>query len=204
MLCALYPGGDRLHSPMQPLSQTTSIPDASIGSARRRGRTSTRPVSAPATRGGRCPALDWATVTYSPFVDVTQDTTALYASDCHVFLFPVDETDRSRAVAGRIARGAFPGFHCWNSAFGSKVRCIASFSLCASRNASSISCWASPRSPAAKLIRTQGPTGRKSNALDGARRLNVSHANNDVSCATTYASLYTMSLLLRRMPHSLN
>jgi hypothetical protein len=32
-----------------------------------------------------------------------------------------------------------------------------------------------------------------------ARRLNVSHANDDVSCATAYASLYTTSLLLRRL-----
>jgi hypothetical protein len=104
-------------------------------------------------------------VTYSPFVDVTEDMTAFYASDCHVLLFPVDETDRSRAVAGRIARGAFPGFHCWNSAFGSNMLGIVTFYLCASRKASSISFWASPRSPAAKLIRTQGPAGRKAMRL---------------------------------------
>jgi hypothetical protein len=48
-------------------------------------------------------------VTYSPFVDVTEDMTAFYTSDCHVLLFPVDEnrskpggcrTDRPRCISG--------------------------------------------------------------------------------------------------------
>jgi hypothetical protein len=37
---------------------------------------------------------------YSPFVDVTEDTIALCASDRHVFLFPVDDTNPIEA--GRL------------------------------------------------------------------------------------------------------
>ncbi len=33
--------------------------------------------------------LDWATMTHNPFVDITKDTTTLYASDRDVFLFLV-------------------------------------------------------------------------------------------------------------------
>jgi hypothetical protein len=33
--------------------------------------------------------LDWSTMTHNPFVDVTKDTTTLYASDRDVFLFLV-------------------------------------------------------------------------------------------------------------------
>ena len=61
--------------------------------------------------------LDWATMTHNPFVDVTKDTTTLYASDRDVFLFLVDDTNPIEA--GRLADGSpdlfFRGFHCWNS-----------------------------------------------------------------------------------------
>src|SRR5258705_11487388 len=43
--------------------------------------------------------LDWATMTHHPFVDITKDTTTLYASDRDVFLFLVDDT-------GRLADGS--------------------------------------------------------------------------------------------------
>jgi hypothetical protein len=36
--------------------------------------------------------LDWNTMTHNPFVDVTKDTTTLYASDRDVFLFLVEDT----------------------------------------------------------------------------------------------------------------
>ena len=36
--------------------------------------------------------LDWSTMPHNPFVDVTKDTTTLYASDRDVFLFLVDDT----------------------------------------------------------------------------------------------------------------
>src|SRR3954451_4678264 len=46
--------------------------------------------------------LDWKTMTRNPFVDITKDTTTLYASDRDVFLFLVDDTIRSRRVGYRM------------------------------------------------------------------------------------------------------
>ncbi|MGF6432450.1 hypothetical protein ABIE91_007670 [Bradyrhizobium elkanii] len=83
--------------------------------------------------------LDRATMTHNPFVDVTRDTTTLYASDRDVFLFLVDDTNPIEA--GRLADGSpdlyFRGFYCWNSEVGSKTLGIASFYLravCMNRN----------------------------------------------------------------------
>jgi hypothetical protein len=83
--------------------------------------------------------LDWATMTHNPFVDVTKDTTTLYASDRDVFLFLVDDTNPIEA--GRLADGSpdlfFRGFYCWNSEVGSKTLGMASFYLravCMNRN----------------------------------------------------------------------
>ena len=83
--------------------------------------------------------LDWATMTHNPFVDITKDTTTLYASDRDVFLFLVDDTHPIEA--GRLRNGEpdlyFRGFYCWNSEVGSKTLGIASFYLravCMNRN----------------------------------------------------------------------
>lgn len=83
--------------------------------------------------------LDWTTMTHNPFVDITKDTTTLYASDRDVFLFLVDDTNPIEA--GRLADGSpdlyFRGFYCWNSEVGSKTLGIASFYLravCMNRN----------------------------------------------------------------------
>jgi hypothetical protein len=84
-------------------------------------------------------ALDWASMTHNPFVDVTKDATTLYASDRDVFLFLVDDT---RPIeVGRLPNGEpdlyFRGFYCWNSEVGSKTLGIASFYLrtvCMNRN----------------------------------------------------------------------
>ncbi|RWO96925.1 DUF932 domain-containing protein [Mesorhizobium sp.] len=83
--------------------------------------------------------LDWATMTHNPFVDVTKDTTTLYASDRDVFLFLVDDTHPIEAE--RLPNGEpdlyFRGFYCWNSEVGSKTLGIASFYLravCMNRN----------------------------------------------------------------------
>jgi hypothetical protein len=83
--------------------------------------------------------LDWATMTHNPFVDVTKDTTTLYASDRDVFLFLVDDTHPIEA--GRLSNGDpdlyFRGFYCWNSEVGSKTLGIASFyvrAVCMNRN----------------------------------------------------------------------
>ena len=83
--------------------------------------------------------LDWSTMTHNPFVEVTKDTTTLYASDRDVFLFLVD--DAHPIEAGRLPNGDpdlyFRGFYCWNSEVGSKTLGIASFYLravCMNRN----------------------------------------------------------------------
>ena len=83
--------------------------------------------------------LNWATMRHNPFVDVTKDTTTLYASDRDVFLFLVDDTHPIEA--GRLPNGDpdlyFRGFYCWNSEVGSKTLGIASFYLravCMNRN----------------------------------------------------------------------
>ncbi|MDR3376725.1 MAG: DUF932 domain-containing protein [Ancalomicrobiaceae bacterium] len=75
--------------------------------------------------------LDWSTGVYNPRVDITQDTTTLYASDRDVFLFLVD--DLNPIEAGRLPDGGpdlfFRGFYCWNSEVGAKTLGIASFYL---------------------------------------------------------------------------
>jgi hypothetical protein len=83
--------------------------------------------------------LDWSTMMHNPFVEVTKDSTTLYASDRDVFLFLVD--DAHPIEAGRLPNGDpdlfFRGFYCWNSEVGSKALGIASFYLravCMNRN----------------------------------------------------------------------
>jgi hypothetical protein len=75
--------------------------------------------------------LDWSTGLYHPHVDITQDTTTLYASDRDVFVFLVD--DLNPIEAGKLADGSpdifFRGFYCWNSEVGAKTLGIASFYL---------------------------------------------------------------------------
>jgi hypothetical protein len=76
---------------------------------------------------------------HNPFVEVTKDSTTLYASDRDVFLFLVD--DAHPIEAGRLPNGDpdlfFRGFYCWNSEVGSKTLGMASFYLravCMNRN----------------------------------------------------------------------
>lgn len=83
--------------------------------------------------------LDWSTMRHNPMVDVTEDTTTLYASDRDVFLFLCD--DLNPIEAGRLPDGSpdlyFRGFYCWNSEVGSRSLGIASFYLravCQNRN----------------------------------------------------------------------
>jgi hypothetical protein len=82
--------------------------------------------------------LDWRTMQYNPYVDVSKETTTLYASDRDVFLFLVDDTHPIEA--GRLPNGDpdlfFRGFYCWNSEVGAKTLGIATFYLravCANR-----------------------------------------------------------------------
>lgn len=83
--------------------------------------------------------LDWSTRVYNPDVDITRDTTTLYASDRDVFLFLVD--DHNPIEAGKLPDGSpdlyFRGFYAWNSEVGAKTLGIASFYLravCQNRN----------------------------------------------------------------------
>lgn len=83
--------------------------------------------------------LDWSTGIYNPRVDITKETTTLYASDRDVFLFLVD--DLNPIEAGRLPDGSpdlyFRGFYCWNSEVGAKTLGMASFYLravCQNRN----------------------------------------------------------------------
>ncbi|MBN8998004.1 MAG: DUF932 domain-containing protein [Rhizobiales bacterium] len=83
--------------------------------------------------------LDWSTGIYNPRVDITNDTTTLYAYDRDVFLFIVD--DLNPIEAGRLPDGSpdlyFRGFYCWNSEVGAKTLGMASFYLravCQNRN----------------------------------------------------------------------
>jgi hypothetical protein len=83
--------------------------------------------------------LDWGTNIYNPFVDVSAETTTLFASDRDVFLFLVD--DLNPIEAGYLPDGSpdlfFRGFYCWNSEVGAKTLGMASFYLravCANRN----------------------------------------------------------------------
>jgi hypothetical protein len=83
--------------------------------------------------------LDWSTGVYNPHVDVSRETTTLYASDRDVFLFLVD--DLNPIEAGRLPDGSpdlyFRGFYCRNSEVGARTLGIASFYLravCQNRN----------------------------------------------------------------------
>lgn len=76
---------------------------------------------------------------YNPYVDVTRDTTTLYASDRDVFIFLVDDTHPIEA--GKLPNGDpdlyFRGFYCWNSEVGAKTLGMATFYLravCMNRN----------------------------------------------------------------------
>ena len=59
---------------------------------------------------------------YNPFVDITKDTTTLYASDRDCFLFMVDDTHPIEI--GKLPNGdpdlVFRGFYAWNSEVGDK------------------------------------------------------------------------------------
>ncbi|RWA58089.1 DUF932 domain-containing protein [Mesorhizobium sp.] len=83
--------------------------------------------------------LDWSSGVYNPNVDVSKDTTTLYASDRDVFIFLVD--DLNPIEAGKLANGEpdlyFRGFYCWNSEVGARSLGIASLYLravCQNRN----------------------------------------------------------------------
>ncbi|HEY6965849.1 MAG TPA: hypothetical protein VI229_00145 [Burkholderiales bacterium] len=70
--------------------------------------------------------IDWQGehgITYNPEVDITTETTTLYASDRDVFIFLCD--DRHPIEVGKLASGApdlmFRGFYVWNSEVGQRT-----------------------------------------------------------------------------------
>ena len=71
--------------------------------------------------------MDWYEGTYNPYVDVTKETTTLFASDRDVFIFLVDDTHPIEV--GKLPDGSpdlmFRGFYVWNSEVGSKTMGIA-------------------------------------------------------------------------------
>lgn len=88
--------------------------------------------------------LDWSssngvTVEYNPYVDVTKETTTLYASDRDVFVFLVDDT---RPIEiGKLPNGepdlVFRGFYVSNSETGAgtfDMACMMMRGVCANRN----------------------------------------------------------------------
>jgi hypothetical protein len=68
---------------------------------------------------------------YNPHVDISRETTTLYASDRDVFIFLVDDTHPIEA--GKLPNGDpdlyFRGFFAWNSEVGSKTLGVATFYL---------------------------------------------------------------------------
>jgi hypothetical protein len=67
--------------------------------------------------------IDWSAGKYNPFVDITKETTTLYASDRDIFLFLVDDTHPIEV--GKLANGdpdlMFRGFYVWNSETGNRT-----------------------------------------------------------------------------------
>jgi hypothetical protein len=75
--------------------------------------------------------MDWSTGMYNPHVDVTTETTTLFASDRDIWLFLVD--DLHPIEVGKLPNGdpdyMFRGFYVWNSEVGSKTMGVACFYL---------------------------------------------------------------------------
>lgn len=83
--------------------------------------------------------IDWGSMRHNPHVDVTKDTTTLYAGDQDMVMFLCQDADP--IVAGKLPNGDddlyFPGFYGWNSEVG-KETCGASIfflrGVCQNRN----------------------------------------------------------------------
>jgi hypothetical protein len=75
--------------------------------------------------------IDWSNMTYNANVDITKDTTTLFASDRDIFLFLVD--DKNPVEVGKTAKGdpdlMFRGFYVWNSEVGARTFGLATMYL---------------------------------------------------------------------------
>jgi len=83
--------------------------------------------------------LNWGDMTYNPYVDVTKETTTLFASDRDVFVFLCDDTHPIEV--GKLANGdpdlIFRGFYSYNSEVGARSMGIATMwlrGICQNRN----------------------------------------------------------------------
>lgn len=83
--------------------------------------------------------IDWSQMKYNPNVDITKETTTLFASDRDVFLFLCD--DLNPIEVGKLANGdpdlLFRGFYAWNSEVGARTFGISTMYLrgvCQNRN----------------------------------------------------------------------
>lgn len=83
--------------------------------------------------------IDWGAMKHNPNVDITKDTTTLYASDRDVFMFLCD--DRNPIEIGKLPDGSpdfvFRGFYVWNSEVGARTFGLATMYLrgvCQNRN----------------------------------------------------------------------
>ncbi|WP_276931476.1 DUF932 domain-containing protein [Elstera cyanobacteriorum] len=104
--------------------------------------------------------IDWGSSTYNPFVDITKETTTLYASDQDVFVFLVD--DLNPIEIGKLPDGSpdlyFRGFYAYNSEVGARTLGIATFFLrgvCANRNI-----WGAEEFRAVKIRHTRHALSR--------------------------------------------
>jgi hypothetical protein len=75
--------------------------------------------------------IDWSDMTYNANVDITKQTTTLFASDRDIFLFLVD--DKNPIEVGKTAKGdpdlMFRGFYVWNSEVGARTFGLATMYL---------------------------------------------------------------------------
>lgn len=75
--------------------------------------------------------IDWSSMTYNANVDITKDTTTLFASDRDIFLFLCD--DQNPVEVGKLPNGdpdlMFRGFYVWNSEVGSRTFGVATMYL---------------------------------------------------------------------------
>jgi hypothetical protein len=75
--------------------------------------------------------IDWSNMTYNANVDITKETTTLFASDRDIFLFLVD--DKNPIEVGKTAKGdpdlMFRGFYVWNSEVGARTFGLATMYL---------------------------------------------------------------------------
>jgi hypothetical protein len=100
--------------------------------------------------------LDWSSMRHNPYVDITNDTTTLFASDRDMFVFLVDDTHPIEI--GKLADGSpdlvFRGFYVTNSETGNGACRMATMwlrAVCQNRNL-----WGTENFEEIKIIHSAG------------------------------------------------